>query len=214
MPFVNRLFIIHKVCLISIYKEFFLNLKRNLWTTFLRDSSNSLSNLNDRLLKKNEKENEYLILSVSSLTTKLVEYEKLFERYLTTTKSFSMRNENLKRSSQKNYEDLKFIPINLHNEQFEVESIDYTGNLKNSCYEFVSVGAFTAEHVSKSIYPKNIENIMKTEQKFGITNPINDNTEKHIHNEPILLFYSLKILILVLDELEAIASSDDKIQVI
>lgn len=188
-------------------------MKRNLWTTFFRDSSKSLTSLSNSLLKQNEKENEFLIIGVSSLIAKLVEYEKLFERYLTTTKSFSMRNEKLKRSSQKHYEDLKFIPINLHNEQFEVESNDYDGNLKKNCYEFVSVGAFTTEHVSKSIFSKNVETLMKTEQKFGIANPIDDKTEQIIHNEPILLFYSLKILILILDDLETVAVSDDKIQV-
>ena len=102
-----------------------------MWISFLKDSSKSLTDLSRILLKKNEKENEYLLLSVSSLTTKLVEYEKLFDRFLTTTKSFSMRNEKLKRSTQKHYEDLKFIPINLHNEQFVVESRDYAENFKN-----------------------------------------------------------------------------------
>lgn len=140
---------------------------------------------------------------MGSLNIKFNEYEKIFDKFLNSTKSFSNRNEKLKRSTQKHYEDLKFIPINLHNEHFVVESENYAGEAKTSCYDFVSVGAFTTMHTSKSIFPRVAESLMINEQSDAI-----------IANEPILVFYSLKILILILNDLKTLRSTDDKIEVI
>ena len=54
---------------------------------------------------------------------------------------------------------------------------------------------------------------MNNEQKFETINSNDDKSKRLIHTEPNLLFYSLKILISVLDGLKEVASSDDKIQV-
>ncbi len=186
----------------------------NLWTNYFRNASKSLTDLNSAWLKLSEKENELLILSVSSLSTKLNEYEKLFDRYLIGTKSFSMRNEKIKRSSQKQEEILKFIPINLHNEHFLVESRDYTGDIKNSCYDFVSVGAFTTTHMAKSILPRQTETLMNNSRSFEFKSTDSGDKYKQIFSEPILLFYSLKILISISNDLKLVRFTDDKIQII
>ena len=128
----------------------------------------------------------------------------MFEKFLVSTRSFAQRSEKLKRSTLKQYEDLKFIPINLHCEHFLVESNDYTNTLKTKCYDFVSVGAFTTSHVAKSIFPKQTDYIISE----------HTNTHKNLMlSEPILVFYSLKVLILVLNNLKQIRSSEDKIKV-
>lgn len=145
---------------------------------------------------------------MNSLLIKLNEYEKLFEKFLISTKSFAQRAEKLKRSTLKHYEDLKFIPVNLHCEHFLVESTDYTNVLKSNCYDFVSVGAFTTTHFAKSIFPKQAESVLND------YNAVNNTSNKNlIISEPILVFYSLKTFIMVLNDLKALRTSDDKIQV-
>ena len=87
--------------------------------------------------------------SISSLRTKLIEYEKLFEKFLEKTEEFSNQNTKLRPISLRRNPDLKFIPTNLHCEQFLVENFDST----TSCYDFVSVGAF-AFFSKEQIWPR------------------------------------------------------------
>lgn len=103
----------------------------------------------------------------------------------------------------KTYEDLMFIPVNLHLEQFDVES-QFDGNeKKQTCHEFTSVGAFTTVHVNKS--PQNsAEVLMHSENSM----------KQHflIKNEVTLVFYSLKVFIYLLNDLKLISKSDDKLE--
>ena len=108
--------------------------------------------------------------------------------------------EKLKKSSLKNEENLKFIPVNLHMEQFIAESCFDGQATKRSCYDFSTVGAFTTVHVAKSAQ-KSVELLMKNSK---------DNNYK---NEVFLNFYSLKIFILLLNDLKLIKNTEDKIQV-
>jgi hypothetical protein len=99
----------------------------------------------------------------------------------------------------KHEEELKFIPINLHVEQFLVESKYNDQENREECYDFTSVGAFTSAHVAKASGPRSVEILMK-------------NSENN-KSDTFLIFFALKIFILILNDLKIIKNTDDKIQV-
>ena len=106
-----------------------------------------------------------------------------------------------RRSTLKSVENLKFIPINLHLEHFQVER----SLMESECYDFTSVGAFTTAHTNKPTFTRPIESLMFFDRPFNFIQPstnINNNNNKNqnahrqlIENEILMNFYSLKILI-------------------
>jgi len=120
---------------LNLNLNFFLH--RKLWKDCFTEAGSSLSTI--------ESNN----LSIRSLRTKLIEYEKLFEKYFEKTEEFSSQNNKLRPISLRRNPDLKFIPTNLHCEQFLVENSDSI----TSCYDFVSVGAF-AFFSKEQIWPR------------------------------------------------------------
>jgi hypothetical protein len=122
----------------------------------------------------------------------------------------------LRKSSLKNVENLKFIPINLHLEKFLVQNIESTNNSgysydflaekqnskeTKSCYDFVSVGAFTTVHTNKKTNQKSVETLMSTDMPFKFNRPADKFTDP-IRDETIMMFYSLKLLILIGNDLK------------
>lgn len=108
-----------------------------MWKNCFKEALNSLSAVKSNSPNSN------------SLRTKLLEYETIFERFIEKTDEFSKQNNKLRPISLRRNPDLKFIPTNLHCEQFLVENSDS----KTSCYEFVSVGAFAFFH-KEEIWPR------------------------------------------------------------
>lgn len=111
----------------------------------------------------------------------------------------------IKKSTLKNVEDLKFIPVNLHLEQFLVETnknpfFQESEKLKAACYEFTSVGAFTTVHTSKPDSAKPLDYLMYNEKEFDFS-PVKSSFDsdilvtKLIDNQILLCFYSLKLFI-------------------
>lgn len=183
----------------------------DLWSSFFRDASISLIELfaiikSDRINGDNFSNNtENFITSIGALINRLNGYGDFFEKYIKTTKGFAQRDEKIKKSVMKTYEDLMFIPVNLHLEQFDVES-QYDGNpKKQTCHDFTSVGAFTTVHVNKSTQ-YSAEALM-----------CNESSKKSpfiIKNEVTLVFFSLKIFIYLLNDLSLISKTEDKLEAI
>lgn len=108
----------------------------------------------------------------------------------------------------KDIDDLKFIPVNLHLEQFDVES-QYDGETKKkSSYDFTSVGAFTTVHYNKPEAQISVENLMKSES-LSLKQPAS-----LLKHEVTLVFFSLKIFIYILNDLVLINRTEEKVQVI
>jgi hypothetical protein len=89
----------------------------------------------------------------------------------------------------------------LHLEQFIVESQFDGQQKKQSCHEFTSVGAFTTVHVDKS-----------TQRCVDILMRNNKSDFKEFKSEVFLIFFALKTLILLLNDLKLIQVTDDKIK--
>ncbi len=94
----------------------------------------------------------------------------------------------------------------MHVERFIVESKYDKLPKKRSCYDFTSVGAFTAVHFEKARHKTSVEALMRYENS--------NNETLMIKNETFLVFYSLKIFIEILNDMLLISRTDDKIQVL
>ena len=115
----------------------------------------------------------------------------------------------IRKSSLKAVESQKFIPINLHLEQFLVEkyqtqqSFNALNTLNEKrAYNFTSVGAFTTVHTNKPTNAISIDQLMINDKlfKFKSKDLIDFKSEDTIEFEPIeneilLNFYSLKLFI-------------------
>ncbi len=123
----------------------------------------------------------------------------------------------------KSADNLKFIPTNLHLENFLVERIDVQEstssleagssqtNTEKSCYAFTSVGAFTTFHTNKPNYKKTLDQLMILDRgfKFEKNGYLNS-----IDNELVLNFYSLKLLIQLGDTIHDLSQhTGDRTQV-
>lgn len=105
----------------------------------------------------------------------------------------------LKKSTLKTIENLKFIPVNLHLEQFIVETnqsfVSDDNNLKElTCYDFTSVGAFTTVHTCKSNFSKSMEALIYNDRPFDFEDSNQTDKIKLLESEIFLVFYALKIL--------------------
>ncbi|CAF0704911.1 unnamed protein product [Brachionus calyciflorus] len=160
-------------------------------TIFKQDQTNDVFNYNLKSFEQN----------ITNLETILRDYQSIFEYYLLNTKRFSDQEIlRVKKSPLKSVEPLKFIPVNLHLEQFLVETnhsqiFEDTSLSEKTCYDFTSVGAFTTIHTCKSNFSKSLEALMHNDKKFEFDDP-NDSINKYktIDNEIWLVFYSIKLL--------------------
>ncbi len=136
-------------------------------------------------------------------------------------------------SNLKGAENLKFIPTNLHLENFLVEQVnvskqatsepllidfdqpqqEQTTHVEKTCYPFTSVGAFTTIHTNKPNYKMSVDQLMISDRGFSFEK---DPFIRYIDNELVLHFYSLKLLIQLGDIIKDLGSLhfDDKTQVL
>jgi hypothetical protein len=114
--------------------------------------------------------------------------------------------EKFRKSTLKNVENLKFIPVNLHLEQFLVEK-KVENRSETVSYDFTSVGAFTTVHTNKPMFIKPVDLLMMNDKPFVFTKPANSNKEKSrseedlIEHEILLQFFALKLYIQIGDDL-------------
>ena len=121
-----------------------------------------------------------------------------------------------KKSTLKNTENLKFIPVNLHLEQLVVEqnypqqSFNALSSLSDKkTYNFTSVGAFTTIHTNKPTNSISIDQLMVNDKHFKFKSKdlidfMNDEETQSdpIENEIFLNFFSLKLFIEIGEELK------------
>jgi hypothetical protein len=104
-------------------------------------------------------------------------------------------------------ENLKFIPVNLHLEQFLVEK-QAENRSEAVTYDFTSVGAFTTVHTNKPMFIKPVDLLMMNDKPFVFNRNANSNKESSrpeeelIENEILLLFFALKLYIQIGDDLK------------
>jgi hypothetical protein len=115
---------------------------------------------------------------------------------------FYNKGSRVRRSPLKKVENLNFVPLNLHIEQFVVDN-EISNSSEKRCYEFTTVGAFTTAHTNKLTNMKPIEQLMMNDKPFEFNN--NAGTKQNlIENTIVLHFYSLKVFIQILNELATI----------
>lgn len=104
-------------------------------------------------------------------------------------------------------ENLKFIPVNLHLEQFLVER-QVENRSETVTYDFTSVGAFTTVHTNKPMFIKPVDLLMMNDKPFVFNKSGNLNKdssrpeEELIENEILLMFFALKLYIQIGDDLK------------
>lgn len=111
----------------------YLFFTRNLWKNYCRDAINATQILFNNI----ESSNTNLKQIIQDIHVKLNDLESLFNYYFQITLNHSTRNEKFKKSTEKEVETLKFVPINVHLEKLFIT---------NDSYEFASCGAFTFPH--------------------------------------------------------------------
>jgi hypothetical protein len=156
--------------------------------------------------------------SCTSLMDKLKEFEVMFTYYSTSTRNFfcsdaKSNNPNntgvkFRRSTLKAVENLKFVPINLHVEQFVVETspsplFDEPDRVERTSYDFTSVGAFTTCHTSRQNVIKPVEVLMQEDKPFNFNPAMLTKKANLVENEIALHFYALKLFIQIANELIA-----------
>ena len=116
-------------------------------------------------------------------------------------------------------ENIKFLPINLHLERLVVEQSFNLSEKKIKHHDFTSVGAFTTAHTNKLAFPKPIESIMMNEQPFLFNYSHQDGFEHNlvpnqiIYNEILLVYYALKLLIQIVQDIRELKRTNDQFQV-
>ena len=121
---------------------------------------------------------------------------------------FFFSKEKFRKSTLKNVENLKFIPVNLHLEQFLVER-QAEARSEAVTYDFTSVGAFTTVHTNKPMFIKPVDLLMMNDKPFvfnrngnSIKESSSNPVEELIENEILLMFFALKVYIQIGDDLK------------
>ena len=134
--------------------------------------------------------------------------------------------EKFRPSPTKGIENQKFVPVNLHLEQFLVESLDSMVSAtaangqqesmsnEQTCYTFTSVGAFTTIHTNKPSFRKSVEQLILSDKEFVFEKESDtdlpsvaissSNQPVVLHNEIVVHFYALKLFIQASDSIQTI----------